>query len=44
VVTGPLIECASLPAAGIAAALVAIVPLALLAIDRLSLAKAKGRA
>jgi MFS family permease len=34
VVTGPLIECASLPAAGFAAALVAVVPLALLALDR----------
>jgi MFS family permease len=30
-VTGPLIECASLPAAGLAAALVAVVPLAMLA-------------
>ena len=36
VVTGPLIECASLPAAGIAAALVAVVPLAMLAADRLA--------
>ena len=34
VVTGPLIECASLPAAGIAAALIAIVPLILLAVDK----------
>ena len=34
VVTGPLIECASLPAAGLAAALVAVVPLAMLALDR----------
>jgi MFS family permease len=34
VVTGPLIECASLPAAGLAAALVAVVPLAMLAIDK----------
>jgi len=33
-VTGPLIECASLPAAGLAAALVATVPLAMLALDR----------
>jgi MFS family permease len=33
-VTGPLIECASLPAAGLAAALVAIVPLAMLALDK----------
>ena len=33
-VTGPLIECASLPAAGIAAALVAIVPLVMLALDK----------
>ncbi len=31
VVTGPLVECTSLPAAGIAAALVAVVPLLLLA-------------
>lgn len=30
VVTGPLVECASLPAAGIAAALIAVVPLAAL--------------
>lgn len=34
VVTGPLIEWASLPAAGLAAALVAIVPLALLALTK----------
>ncbi len=34
VVTGPLIECASLPAAGLAAALVAVVPLAMLAFDK----------
>ncbi len=34
VVTGPLIECASLPAAGIAAALIAIVPLVMLALDK----------
>lgn len=34
VVTGPLIECASLPAAGLAAALVAIVPLVMLALDK----------
>jgi MFS family permease len=34
VVTGPLIECASLPAAGLAAALVAVVPLAMLALDK----------
>jgi MFS family permease len=33
-VTGPLIECASLPAAGLAAALVATVPLAMLALDK----------
>jgi hypothetical protein len=33
-VTGPLIECASLPAAGLAAALVAVVPLVLLAVDK----------
>jgi MFS family permease len=33
VVTGPLIECASLSAAGIAAALVAVVPLVMLAMD-----------
>src|ERR1041385_4205275 len=31
VVTGPLIECASLPAAGVAAALVAVVPIVMLA-------------
>jgi MFS family permease len=31
VVTGPLVECASLPAAGIAAVLIAVVPLAMLA-------------
>ena len=35
-VTGPLVECATLPAAGVAAALVAIVPLLLLAIVQLS--------
>ena len=39
-VTGPLIECASLPAAGLAAALVAVVPLAMLALDK----AAQGRA
>ncbi len=33
-VTGPLIECASLPAAGLAAALVAVVPLVMLGIDK----------
>jgi len=33
-VTGPLIECASLSAAGLAAALVAVVPLVMLAMDR----------
>jgi MFS family permease len=43
VVTGPLIECASLPAAGVAAALVAIVPLAMLALDRLGFVKGTGR-
>jgi hypothetical protein len=31
VVTGPLVECASLPAAGITAVLIAVVPLAALA-------------
>jgi MFS family permease len=31
IVTGPLVECASLPAAGIAAVLIAVVPLAALA-------------
>jgi MFS family permease len=31
-VTGPLIECASLPAAGLAAALIAVVPLAMLVV------------
>ena len=36
VVTGPLIEGASLPAAGLAAALIAIVPLAMLALDKAS--------
>jgi MFS family permease len=36
VVTGPLIECASLPAAGLAAAFVAVVPLAMLAIDKVA--------
>jgi MFS family permease len=35
-VTGPLIECASLPAAGLAAALVAVVPLAMLALDKIA--------
>ncbi len=30
--TGPLVECASLPAAGLAAALIAVVPLAMLAL------------
>jgi MFS family permease len=33
-VTGPLVECASLPAAGVAAALVAVVPLLMLALDK----------
>jgi MFS family permease len=33
-VTGPLVECASLPAAGVAAAVVAIVPLVLLVVDK----------
>ena len=32
VVTGPLVECTSLPAAGFAAALIAAVPLAMLAV------------
>jgi MFS family permease len=41
VVTGPLIECASLPAAGFAAAVVAGVPLIMLAIDRT--AQGRGR-
>jgi MFS family permease len=36
VVTGPLIEWASLPAAGIAASLIAAVPLAMLAVDQLA--------
>ena len=36
VVTGPLVECTSLPAAGVAAALVAVVPLLLLAMLQLS--------
>jgi MFS family permease len=36
VVTGPLIEYASLPAAGLAAALVAVVPLAMFAADRIT--------
>ncbi len=36
VVTGPLIEWANLPAAGIAAALIAVVPLAMLAVDRVT--------
>ena len=31
VVTGPLVECTSLPAAGIVAVLIAVVPLAMLA-------------
>jgi MFS family permease len=35
-VTGPLVECTSLPAAGVAAALVAVVPLLLLAMLQLS--------
>jgi MFS family permease len=34
VITGPLIEYASLPAAGLAAALIAVVPLAMLVVDR----------
>ena len=34
VVTGPLVEWASLPAAGLAAALIAVVPLAMFAVDR----------
>jgi MFS family permease len=36
VVTGPLVECTSLPAAGAAAALVAVVPLLLLAMLQFS--------
>jgi MFS family permease len=32
-VTGPLVECTSLPAAGVAAALIAVVPLAMLAVS-----------
>jgi MFS family permease len=35
-VTGPLVECTSLPAAGVAAALVAVVPLLLLAVFQFS--------
>jgi len=35
VVTGPLVECTSLPAAGVAAALVALIPLALLGLTLL---------
>jgi len=42
VVTGPLIECASLPAAGFAAALIAVVPLAMLAADRAAQWRAGG--
>jgi MFS family permease len=42
VVTGPLIECASLPAAGFAAALIAVVPLAMLAADRATQWRAGG--
>jgi MFS family permease len=34
VVTGPLVECTSLPAAGVVAVLIAAVPLAMLAVDR----------
>ena len=41
-VTGPLIECASLPAAGFAAALVAVVPLAMLALDRFALRRVRS--
>jgi MFS family permease len=33
-VTGPLVECASLPAAGVAAVLIAVVPLVMLAADK----------
>ena len=40
-VTGPLIECASLPAAGFAAALVAVVPLAMLALERFALRRVR---
>ena len=36
VITGPLIEYASLPAAGLAAALIAVVPLAMLVADRIA--------
>lgn len=36
VVTGPLVECASLPAAGIAAVLIAVIPLAMLAWTKLA--------
>jgi len=35
-VTGPLIECASLPAAGLAAALIAVVPLAMLVVTKVA--------
>jgi MFS family permease len=39
-VTGPLIECASLPAAGLAAALIAVVPLAMLVVTKAAQARA----
>ena len=36
VVTGPLVECTSLPAAGVVAVLIAVVPLAMLAWTKLA--------
>ena len=43
-VTGPLVECTSLPAAGAAAALIAVVPLVLLAITQVSCWRVSSRA
>ena len=43
-VTGPLVDCTSLPAAGAAAALIAVVPLVLLAITKMSCWRVSSRA
>lgn len=40
-VTGPLVECASLPAAGVTAVLIAVVPLAALAWTKMAELRAR---
>ncbi len=42
--TGPLVECTSLPAAGIVAVLIAVVPLAMLAWTKVGAADARSNA